>query len=385
MTLPASTTRTLNAFISNALETYSGDPANLVDDGGFKLFQKLRNAGRIFAVQDGERVQHPILHNSDGTSNVRYVGDDYAGSEDGNIGKAQNDPLTKALFDLRNVTTNLNLPQTILDRPSVLAMDDVQALTKRKMMNILAEEEFYFLRGASTATGTEAMLSPHSADTAYSASAGSMSALGLLKIGQGIAVINPDTEKFANIDTEDGGDGDSKWRPQLYQASTAAATDLDEVLGDLQTSFRDASRFGGLERPTHVMTTGAMYDKIAEALREKVTINDTVVRDMGAEDEIPFRGVMIDWSQYLEKDTLWDFTNESTAEVPFMMLNLNSLRFNLVYGGSVDQGGGFVKRMSDLAPHPQDPKFFTRLAYKYCWSLDNGRRSFGQIEGWTVA
>lgn len=380
MTLPTTTTRTLNAFISNALETYSGDPANLVDDGGFKLFQKLRNAGRIFAVQDGERVQHPILHDSDGESNTRYVGDDYAGTHDSALGKTQNDPLTKALFDLRNVTTNLNLPQTILDRPSVLAMDDVQALTKRKMMNILAEEEYLFLRGAGTATGTEAKLSPHSADNGYSATSGSMSALGLLSVGVGT-----NTHKFANIDTQDAGDGDSKWAPQLYNASSATAASLDGLLGDLQTSFRDASRFGGLEQPTHVMTTGAMYDKVVEALREKVTINDSVVRDMGAEDEIPFRGVQIDWSQYLEKDALWDITAETTAEVPFMMLNLNSLRFNLVYGGAVDQGGGFVKRMSDLAPHPDAPKFFSRLAYKYCWSLDNGRRSFGQIEGWTVS
>jgi hypothetical protein len=91
------------------------------------------------------------------------------------------------------------------------------------------------------------------------------------------------------------------------------------------------------------------------------------------------------WSQYLEKDTLWDITAETTAECPALLLNMNSLRMNLADGGGVNEQGGFVKQLSELAPHPKETNWFSRTQYKYCYSLDNGRRSFAQIEGWTVA
>jgi len=377
--LPTTDTRTLNTMVTNALETYTGDPANLVDQGGFKVFKMLADAGRIFAVNDGERVQHPVMFGADGETSTRYVGDDYAGAQDGNLGNSQNEVLTKALFDMRNVTKNFNVPQTIMGRPAINSITDVQALTKRNLMNMLAEEEYYFLRGVGTSGGTEAALSPHSADTGYSATAGSMSLLGLMSTGVATA-----TEKFANIDTQDAGDGDSDWAPQLYQASSATAADLDAFLGDWEAAIRKTSKFGGIEQPTHGLTTDAVSDKLVAALRAKTNINDSVVKDMGGQDVIPFRGINIHWSQYLEKDTLWDITAETTAENPALLLNLNSLRLNLVYGGEVSQGGGFVKRISDFAAHPADPKFFARLEYKYCYSLDNGRRSFAQIEGWTL-
>jgi hypothetical protein len=380
--LPTTDTRTLNTMVTNALETYTGDPANLVDQGGFKVFKMLADAGRIFAVNDGERVQHPVMFGADGESTTRFVGDDYAGAATNNLGTAQNEVLTKALFTMRNVTKNFNVPQTIMGRPAINAITDVQALTKRNLMNMLAEEEFYFLRGVGTATGTEAELSPFSGDTGYDAEKGSMSLLGLMSVGKNTA-----TQKFANIDTQDAGDGDSDWAPQLYQATDVnptTAAELDLFLGDWESSIRKASRFGGIERPTHGLVSEEISDRLVTALRDKSTINDQVVIDMGGQDVIPFRGINIHWSQYLEKDTLWDITAETTAEHPALLLNLNSLRLNLVYGGEVSQGGGFVKRISDFAPHPTEPKFFSRLEYKYCFSLDNGRRSFAQIEGWTI-
>lgn len=380
MALPTTDTRTLNTLVSATLDTYSGDPANLVDEGGFKIFGKLARAGRIFAVNDAERVEHPVMHGADGESTTRYVGTEFDGNPaSNNLGVAQAEVLSKALFTIKNVTTNLNLPQELIGRPSQLAMTEVQALTKRKMMNLLAEEEYWLLRGVGTATGTEAIVDPFSGDANWAATNGSMSMLGLMGTGK---ITN--TEKFANIDTQDAGDGDSDWAPQLYQGSTAAMTDLDEVIQDFQDSIIDCSRFGGIERPTDILTTVPIYNKFVEALREKTSINDAVVRNLGVESEIPFAGVKIDFSHHLDKDALWDITAETTPEHPVLMLNLNSLRMNLVYGGDVTQGGGFVKRVSDVAPHPTNTTFFARLLYKYCYSLDNGRRSFGQIEGWNI-
>jgi hypothetical protein len=374
--------RTLNTLVTSALDEYSGDPANFVNDGGFQIMSMLANNGRIFKVNDAERVEHPIRHGADAETQTRYVGDTFAGASN-NFGHAQAEVLTKALFTMKNVTGNLNIPQALIDRPSRLAMSDVQYIVKRYMENIFEEEEMYLLRGEPTSGGTEAILTPFSGDADYSATAGSMSLLGLLSTG-----VNTATDKFGNIDTQAAGDGDARWAPQLFQATDAApATDaeLDLFLGDWEKAIRKTSRFGGIEKPTHGLITEGLNDLFVTALRKKTNINDSVVKDMGGSDVIPFRNVNFMWSQYLEKDTLWDITAETTAECPALLLNLNSLRLNLAHGGGVNEEGGFVKQMSELAPHPKESNFFSRTQYKYCYSLDNGRRSFAQIEGWTVA
>jgi hypothetical protein len=374
--------RTLNTMVTSALDEYSGDPANFVNDGGFQIMSLLANNGRIFKVNDAERVEHPVRHGADAETATRYVGDTFAGASN-NFGHAQAEVLTKALFTMKNVTHNLNIPQTLLERPSRLAMSDVQFIVKRFMENVFEEEEMYLLRGSATATGTEALLTPYSGDANYSATTGSMSLLGLLSTG-----VNAAGDKFGNIDCDAAGDGDARWAPQLFQATDAApatSAELDLFLGDWEKAIRKTSRFGGIEKPTHGLITEGLNNIFVTALRDKTNINDSVVKDMGGADVIPFRNVNFMWSQYLEKDTLWDITAETTAECPALLLNMNSLRMNLADGGGVNEQGGFVKQLSELAPHPKETNWFSRTQYKYCYSLDNGRRSFAQIEGWTVA
>jgi hypothetical protein len=374
--------RTLNTMVTSALDEYSGDPANFVNDGGFQIMSLLANNGRIFKVNDAERVEHPVRHGADSETQTRYVGDTFGGSA-GSFGTAQSEILTKALFTMKNVTGNLNIPQSIIGRASRLAMSDVQYIVKRYMENIFEEEEMYLLRGAATATGTEAILTPFSGDANYSATTGSMSLLGLMSTG-----VNAAGDKFANIDCDGAGDGDARWAPQLFQATTAAPTTSAHyvtVLEDLEKAIRKTSRWGGIEKPTHGLLTEGLNDILTKALRDKTNINDSIVKDMGGADVIPFRNVNFMWSQYLEKDALWDITAETTAECPALLLNMNSLRLNLAHGGGVNEEGGFVQQISELAPHPLNTNHFIRTQYKYCYSLDNGRRSFAQIEGWTTA
>lgn len=374
--------RTLNTMVTSAIDEYSGDPANFVNDGGFLIMSMLANNGRIFKVNDAERVEHPVRHGADSETQTRYVGDTFSGASN-NFGHAQAEILTKALFTMKNVTGNLNIPQSLLDRPSRLAMSDVQYIVKRYMENIFEEEEMYLLRGGATSTANEVILTPYSGDANYSATAGSMSLLGLLSTG-----VNAAGDKFGNIDCDGTGDGDARWAPQLFQATDAApatSAELDLFLGDWEKAIRKTSKWGGIEKPTHGLITEGLNDIFVTALRDKTNINDSVVKDMGGNDVIPFRNVNFMWSQYLEKDTLWDITAETTAECPALLLNLNSLRLNLAHGGGVNEEGGFVKQISELAPHPKESNFFSRTQYKYCYSLDNGRRSFAQIEGWTVA
>jgi len=375
MALPNSDSRTLNTLISNTVDTYSGDPVNLVNEGGEKLLGKLARAGRIFKVNDAERVEHPLMYGTDGTTWVRTTGDTYSDTQD-LAGQAQNEVLTKALFAIKTVTKNLNIPQSVIDRPAQLSMTDVQMLTKRAMMEIFQEEEMWLALGVGATGGQEAEINPWSADTDYDAANGSMSLLGLLSTG-----VNNDADIFAGIKSD--ADGSTSWAPQLFNTASPSVADLDDFLGEIQNAVLQCGRFGGIERPTDIVAPIDWYNKFIEALREKHRITGDVVKDMGTVDEIPFAGVMVDWHAHLVKDALWDITDESNPEAPVCILNLNSLRLNLVHGGGVDSSGGFVRKLSPLAPRYDYSMWFSRLEYKYCFSVDNGRRSMGHIEGYT--
>jgi len=381
MALPVTDTRTLNTIVTSAIDTISGNPANLVNEGGEKVLGKLARKGRIFRVNDAERVEHPVMHGTDGESWSTIVGDNYgAGTpDDANLGTTQNEVLSKALFSILTRTKNFNVPQQIIGRPTAMAKSDVAYLAQRMAMETYELEEAYLLRGASTLSGTYDELAPFSADTDWlggGAVYGQMSLLGLYGIGK-----DTNTDEFANI----GVDDDAEWDTQLYSASTAAATDLDEFMQDIQEAIVRAD-YGGLERPTDILSTIDWYMKVLEALRNKGAINDTLIRDMGTgpNTEIPFGSVMIDYSRHLTTDALWDLGAGTTACHPVLGLNLNSLRWNLVgQTTGVGPDAGWINQKSDMLPHPEKHNFFKRLEYRYAFSLDNGRRSFFHIEGWT--
>ncbi len=383
MAIPADTTdtRTLNTLVTSAIDTISGNPANLVNEGGEKLLGKLAKRGRIFRVNDAERVEHPVMHGTDGENWSTIVGDNYgAGTPaDANLSTNQNEVLSKALFTILTRTKNFNVPQQLIGRPSQLAMSDIAYLAQRMAMETYETEEAYLLRGASTLSGTYAELAPFSGDADWLGGGsvyGQMSMLGLYGIGK-----DTSTDEFANI----GVDDNAEWDASRYDASTPAATDLDEFMQDIQEAIVRTD-FGGMERPTDILSTIDWYMKVVEALRAKGTINDTLIRDMGTgpNTEIPFGSLLIDYSRHLTKAQAWDLGTGTAECHPVLGLNLNSLRWNLVgQTTGVGEDAGWIDQKSDMAPHPEKHNFFKRLEYRYAFSLDNGRRSFFHIDGWT--
>jgi hypothetical protein len=374
MALPYVDSRTLNTLVSNTIDTYSGDPVNMINEGGEKLLKKLAGAGRIFKVNDAQRVEHPVMYGSEAESRSRYVGDEYTGNT-ATLGSDQDEVLTKTLSSIITATQNFNVPQSIIGRPAALAMTDIQALGKRLFMDIFQEEEMALLLGELTTGSTPDELGPFSGDTDFDAAVGSMSLAGLLGVGLDTAA-----DIFGGLNVSDL----AHWAPQEFTASTAAATDLQEFIDDVQNAVLRTGRFGGMERPTDIITTIDWYNKFVAALRDMHRITGDVVKNMGTEEGIPFSGVTIDWHAHLAKDAVWDVGTGTTVCHPVLLLNLNSLRLNMVHGSTgPDASGGFVQKMSDMAPHPTKNTWFSRLQYKSCYSLDNGRRSFGSINGWT--
>ena len=391
MALPVSDTRELDTLVTSAIDTISGNPANLVNEGGEKLLGKLAKRGRIFRVNDAERVEHPVMYSTDASAWEANLGDQYSGTptSGSTLTATQNEVLTKALFDIVTKTKNFNVPQSIIGRDSQLAMSDIAYLAQRMAMETYAEEEALLLLGQIDLTtgGDLNPLAPYRGDhdffnragTGTYADFGSMSMLGLFDSGR-----DTNTQTFAGIAPND----DPDWEAQLYTASTAGATDLDEFLADVQEALIRTD-FGGMERPTDILSTIDWYSKFLEALRNKGTINDTLIRDMGVgpNTEIPFGSVLVDYSRHLDADAQWDLTvvpSPGTVH-PVLGLNLNSLRWNLVgQTTGVGADAGWIQQKSEMAPHPTLTNFFKRLEYRSCYSLDNGRRSNFLIKGWTL-
>jgi len=395
MAFPVSDTRELDTLVTSAIDTISGNPANLVNEGGEKLLGKLAKRGRIFRVNDAERVEHPVMYSTDASAWEANLGDQYSGTPTSGttLTATQNEVLTKALFDIVTKTKNFNVPQSIIGRDSQLAMSDIAYLAQRMAMETYAEEEALLLLGQTdlTAGGDLNPLAPYRGDndffnrggTSTYADFGSMSMLGLFDSGRDTGSRG---QTFAGIAPND----DTDWEAQLFTASNAApstSAELDQFLADVQEAIIRTD-FGGMERPTDILSTIDWYSKFLEALRSKGTINDTLIRDMGVgpNTEIPFGSVLVDYSRHLDADNQWDLTVGSPAAVhPVMGLNLNSLRWNLVgQTTGVGADAGWIQQKSEMAPHPTLTNFFKRLEYRSCFSLDNGRRSNFLIKGWTL-
>lgn len=378
MALPASYTQTINTVTTAALDAYTRNPANFVTTGSTVLLNEMAARGRIFPVNDCEKISHPLLY---GTASVeRYdptIGSStyrLDGTPNGNsLSVAAQDVLDKALFKMQAVTGNINFPQ---NDPEGDVINSAVARVKSFVGDVLEQEENMFLRGEATGTGTEALNTPWSADADYSEGT-CMSMLGLLSTG-----IISSSDKFANVAVAD----QAQWKP-----TTQSATDVDgaNLLTDLQKIMNAAGKYGGVERPTHVLTTQGAWEKFVDLHRAKSTINDQVIANMGVDGAVwvPYAGLRVGWSPFLSGDALWDFvaTAETTATAPFVGLNLNSLRLNYAKGGGVTSGlpgqsTSMFAFLNDMQLVSDKTNYFRRVNAKYCWSVDAGRRSFFHLD-----
>ena len=368
--------QTLDTMVTTALDTMSKDPANLLSDSGEKFLKAAASKGRLFVVNDAENIRHPVLfdHGEDST----YYAPDHIGTT-GNLGNQATELLTSALFTMQAGTRNINFPQS---QPAGNLIDYVSSVVKANMMKILNEEECLFVRGESSGSGTEASISPFSADNNFGSTRQPMS-LGALMIDG--AVTGAADTRFANLrcDVIDvSGDANTKWKPTHIDA--AQVTGTKTIMSDMQEAILTAS-FSEAERPTDVYCSLTFFDFFLQQMREKGALPDPVQANLGKEGAIPFAGVNIDWSRYLSKDVLWDTDAASTtAQEPVFGINWNSLRLNVVRAGGVGSDSlGFIQTLAPVIPHPTTTTVFKRIEWKRQWSVDKGRRSFFGINDLT--
>ena len=372
-------TQKINTLTTVAIDEVTRDLANLVTEGGEKVLKKMQSKGRIFVVNDGEKVQHPVMYGSGSTGYFDPAGLTGATTDDSNaLNVAADEIMAMAQFHMLSATRNINYPQAM---PAGNFIPYISNAIKMNMMDILNKEECLFLRGEDSGSDTEEAHYPLVGDMNFTTG---------LPMSLGAVVNGADTGsaiKFAGIDTDDA--TYANWKPYVGAAGGTSPT-----FAQWTTALDDAiltASYSETERPDWILTTKTAYSDLLAKLRDKSQINDAVLANLGTTDEIPYAGTFITWSRYLDKDKMWDVTawdhsSAGTAETPIVGVNTNSLRLNVVAGGGVnDDSLGFVQKVGGTQKHAAKANIFDRVQYKRCWSLDGGRRSFFQIEGATLA
>jgi len=372
----------IDTLTTVAIDEATSDLANLVNEGGEKLIKKMQSNGRIFVVNDAEKVKHPVMY---GSGSTLYFNPDSLGGEttggDGSttdaLGYTANEIMSFAQFQMYSATRNINYPQAM---PAGNFIPYVSNAIKMHMMDILQKEELMFLRGTDTIPlGGYVARGPLAGDDGAT-DGKPMTVAGLLNAD--------DSMTFAGIDVGTGSGDFEQWRPTLVNGAGVTGGDADpdtiaEFGPALDLAILNAS-YSETERPDWILTTKGQYTNILSALRAASQINDAVLANLGTTEQVPYAGCMIDWSRYLDESTVWDVSAGVGTESPVLGINTNSLRLNVVAGGGVsDEKLGFVQKVGTTQTLPTRTNIFDRVQYKRCWSIDGGRRSFFQIEGWT--
>ena len=390
-------TQTINTLSTIALDTMTKDLANLVNEGGEKFLKHIAAKGRIFVVNDAEKLKHPVLFGS-GESTTYYDGADLTpatGDSWNNLGSDAQEHMKYAQFQLYAATRNINYPQAM---PAGNLIPYVTNVMKVNMMDILNSEENLFLRGEETGTGTETIhgagnfTGENDEDGSFAETYLPCTLSGVANPYQGVAIDGggeAGTGNYAVFGGLDGGDH-AHWNPGRF-GSAGSSGKCDKLLEDVQKAILNAS-YSENERPDYFLTTQGVYESFIDLLRAKSQINDGVIANLGTTSQIPFAGAMVDWSRYLDADNSWDFDYNDTggggddrsSQLPLIGVNSSSIRLNVVAGGGVSEDSlGFVQKVGTTQKHPLIPQLFDRVQYKRQWSIDNGRRSFVTVGGIT--
>ena len=379
--------RTFDTMVTTALDTMSTNPLNCITDAGEKLLKRLAEKGRIFVVNDAEKVRHPVMYDA-GEATTFYSPDNLGTA--GSLGTDAVEFLTQSHWDMHAATRNINMPQS---QPAGNMIDYASSLVNANMMEIFNQEEKLFWLGSATAASDA---DPVKVDP--SALAGDtdtvnglpMSCLSLLTAGDSTINGISAGEKFAGIAPE-GSSAISRWAAH-YNNDPTAPTPSDNTAFSLSTDLQKAiinSTYSERERPTHVFTSIAMFEVFLQQLRGGGALPDPVRANLGSDTTIPFGGVSVDFSRYIDPSENWA-TNPSASptadNTPIIGLNLNSLRLNRGRQGSVsgDKIGWINQIGPGILPHPKLPVVFKRIEWKRCYSVDNGRRSNFLITGYTA-
>ena len=386
MALPNSYNRSQDTLATAASDDVSSRFLSLISDGDTYFLDSLSRAGRIMQVRDTEERMVPFMYQAGGGTRVGHAMDNFGAGA--TLTTATKEILSQLRFSKAVWTQNVPYVPTMPAGDQVEYMKALFEGNARETADIL---ESRVLLGNDTFDGANPEANAvFVGDADYDATDyHGMSLLGLLSSGtekSGVAgSIDKSAESFGGLKVDDA----AKWAPQVN--STADATG-GALIADIDNMARDCD-FGGLERPTHVWAGDAVYEQAIQLLRDDAALPSPLAANLGAgyQRSVPIGDISLHRHRQLDtKDARWDLTAGTTAEYPVLFLNYNSLRFDVVMQGLFSGGAaqdmpnlGFIKTYAGSWPVATSTNWFKRLEMKSGWSLDLGRRSMGQLEGFT--
>jgi hypothetical protein len=390
--VPYDYTRTIDTLFSVATDTVSGDPVNLINQGGEKLLPELAAKGRIFMVNDAKQVSHPVLHQDGGGAIVDYLPGVITGSTAGqSLDNVAKEILTHAKFDMIASSRNISFPQ---DMPAGNQLDYMVNLVKSSGIGIFQREEALLVTGSADAASVNSF-APMDGDTNFASSAATrrpMSLLGLVAAGTEKSGetdspgIDRSPQTFAGIEIDEF----AHWAPQYIQtsgySSDANTISAAEFEADIQKAILQCT-FSGVESPDTILVGTVLYEGLLSAFRGRLGPMHLMENSVYGDEHFMIGGCKVIRHRMLDlADANYDLSGGNSAGcLGIYLLNMKSLRMNIVKQDmSIGEGFGFLTSpIEGVYPHPEKTNLFKRVGWKRCYSLDNGRRSFGFIDGVT--
>ena len=386
MALPWSYDRSLDTLATASSDDASSRLIQIFSDGDTFFMDSLGAAGRIMQVRDTEERTTPVLWQSGGGSKVGHKLDNFGSGA--TLDNTSKEILAQARYSMAAISQNVSFPPTMPEGDRVNYMAALFESNARDWADVI---ESRAILGNDTFDGANPEANAaFSGDADYDATDyHGMSLLGLLTSGtekSGVSgSIDKSAESFGGLKVDDA----AKWAPGVGSGTANGST----LIADIDNFARDLD-YGRLERPTHIWTGDDVYEQIIHLLREDGALPAPLAANLGAgyQRSVQVGDISVFRHRKLNtKDARWDFSAGTTAEYPLMFLNYNSLRYNVVmqglFSGTDSQESpsvGFIKTYPGMFPHPTSSNWFKRLELKSGWSLDLGRRSFGQLEGITL-
>lgn len=381
MALPDNYTYDNDTLSTLAWQSTNNNLNNLLTKEGEKLIPELSARGRTFGVPNTEQWTNTAFYDDPGDATFRGVTPGTAGTG-ATLGQTTKEFLTKTVFTHKEWQNNVTFETTM--PPGIDGMDYMRDLVVAKRAVVFNREEALLIRGADTLTGAYAINAPYAADDDFDSVNGhpmsllSLYASGCVKGGAAGSVSgDKSAQKFANISEDDN----TEWVPTVTATGNANGSVL---VADFRKAIANASY--GPQSPNYALTGIDIWSQFAGLIFTQSALpqiqNIDVVKDPAS--AIMVAGIPLVWTRYLaDKTSAWDFTGASQSEYPILLLNLKSLRLNIPVSGG-EMGFQFIRKISNIQVRELQTRSFYRICAKRSYSIDNGRRSFGAIEGVTL-
>ena len=214
-----------------------------------------------------------------------------------------------------------------------------------------------------------------------------MSIIGLLAAGThkgGDPSVGDETaESFAGLTVNNV----PHWEPQRIIHSGATGSTAADISGaELEASLQKLilqCTFSGVESPDTIMLGTSAYEQFLKQYRGRLSPVHLVEDSGYGSESFMFAGCKVMRHRMLENtDVKYDRMEGNTEVYPVHVLNMKSLRMNIVKQDmNIGEGFGFLSSpIEGVFPHPTTTNLFKKVSWKRCYSVDNGRRSFGSLD-----